>query len=399
MTALQKLTPAEQSLLALLPEGEAKEEFRANGLPHRRVEQWRWSDLRSVLKAPIALSGDYSGETASRISLETALEFVFANGQLVTQPETLPQVIKVSSVVDRQETVEAALPKMAAALVPVTHVLEVSGEVGAPIFLRYLSDGAGMHQTRLRVQMAKGAKATVIEEYQGGEGSWLSNNLSEFLLAEKASLTRILLQEAAPAATTIITGLLDLAKQATYHQTSLAFGGKLARIETQLTHAGENTHATISGAYLLEGGNHLDNTTLVSHLSTEGETGELHKGVLNDQSKGVFQGKFYIAKGAQQTDAQMSHNALLLSEDAEVNAKPELEIYADDVQCADGNTAGALDDDTLFYMRQRGLSEGEARGLLVEAFVAEVLEQVEDETLRSTLLERVQLFMGRRHEF
>ncbi len=142
------------------------------------------------------------------------------------------------------------------------------------------------------------------------------------------------------------------------------------------------TDLRLDGVYLLAGKRHADLTTVVTHAGIDGATGQLTKGVVRDQARGIFQGKIIVAEGADHTDARMGHHALVLSDRAEVDAKPELEIYADDVACAHGNTVGALDDDALFYARQRGIPELEARALLTEAFIGEVIDRIEHEAAR-----------------
>ncbi len=389
------LTPTEQSLLSLLPEGDSAVSLRQQGLPNRRTEEWRWSDMRSALKGPIALSGAYQGDTAQKsLILEDAIELVFANGELINEPRYLPDAIKLSRKSPMSKTMDIPMAKLAAELTQEIHELEIEGEIDRPIIVRYLSDGAGMHQTRVCFKVCSHAKVTIIEEFAGGEGAWLSNALSEFFVAEEAEVTRIILQEAAPDAIAVSTGLMAVAKNASFHQTTIGFGAKLARVETQLAQSEERGNVTLNGAYLLAGKNHLDNTTNVHHLGEACETSELYKGVLKDRGRGIFQGRFYVAREAQQTDASMNHHSMLLSETAEVYAKPKLEIYADDVQCAHGNTSGALDDEALFYMRQRGLSEHQARAMLVSAFLGEVLDDIADEPIREQLTARVEHFMG-----
>ena len=169
----------------------------------------------------------------------------------------------------------------------------------------------------------------------------------------------------------------------------MSLGAKLSRNETHLQFNGTGAHASLNSAALLSGARHSDFTTNVRHRAESCQARQIHKGVARDSARNVFQGKFHVDRAAQKTDAQMTANALLLSDRAEANHKPELEIYADDVECAHGSTAGALDEDALFYLRQRGLSEETARGLLIEAFIGEVIDGVEDEKLRFVLQSRV----------
>jgi Fe-S cluster assembly protein SufD len=162
----------------------------------------------------------------------------------------------------------------------------------------------------------------------------------------------------------------------------VATGARRQRVETRVVHPGGHATLRLDGAYLLAGKRHADLTTVVTHEGLDGATQQLTKGIVRDQARGVFQGKIVVAEGADRTDARMGHHALILSDRAEVDAKPELEIYADDVSCAHGNTVGALDEDALFYAEQRGIPSDEARALLVEAFVAEVSDRIWNEPAR-----------------
>lgn len=178
------------------------------------------------------------------------------------------------------------------------------------------------------------------------------------------------------------TAEVSLAPGARYAQTVLAAGAKRQRIETRLVHPGGGAVARLDGAYVLAGQRHSDQTTEVRHQGRNGECRELVKGVVADQARGVFQGRIVVAHGADGTDAKLGHHALVLSDKAEVDSKPELEIYADDVACAHGNTVGALNEEALFYARARGIPPLEAKRMLTEAFLAEVVERVEDPAAR-----------------
>jgi len=169
----------------------------------------------------------------------------------------------------------------------------------------------------------------------------------------------------------------------------LAVGAGLVRRETRMLMAGEGGEAALSGAYIGRGDALIDNTTFVTHAAENATSQQFFRGVLDDRSRGVFQGKVLVREGAQGTDGQQQHKALLLSDKAEVNAKPELEIYADDVQCAHGATVGALDDDQLFYMRARGLPELQARALLTESFLSEAVEKITHEAVRAAFQEQL----------
>ena len=187
-----------------------------------------------------------------------------------------------------------------------------------------------------------------------------------------------------PDAVIVHTALAALGPEGELSQHALTLGGALARHELRLRQDA-GSRAVLDGLYKLSGRRHCDTTVHVDFTGEGAETSQLVKGVVSGRSRGVFQGKFHVARGAQRTDAKMAHHALILEQGAQANAKPELEIYADDVECAHGNTVGALDDEHLFYLRQRGLTAAQARAVLVEAFAGEVLDRVEDEALRGQL--------------
>ena len=171
---------------------------------------------------------------------------------------------------------------------------------------------------------------------------------------------------------------------ATFEQTQLTFGGAFTRLETRLACMGA-ANVEMSGAYLLDGTRHADITNHIDFAVPGSTVRDAVAGVVSDKARGVFQGKFHVRRPAQQTDAEMRHDALMLSDTAKINAKPELEIYADDVECAHGNTIGQLDENALFYMRQSGIPDGQARAMLLEAFIAARLG--DDETMLASVRE------------
>jgi Fe-S cluster assembly protein SufD len=244
---------------------------------------------------------------------------------------------------------------------------------------------------RIRVEAAEGVEVTLVDT--GLATSGLSTALLEIVVAGGAKVTRITLQDGGSAAIDLVHAHVTIAAGGLYEATALTFGGRFARAETFATLQGQGAHCRIDGAYLLSGNGHADATTRIIHRAEGGTTRELFKGAVKDKARGVFQGKILVERAAQKTDARQNHHALMLSEGAEVDAKPELEIYADDVACAHGNTVGALDESALFYMRQRGIPLVQARALLVQAFVTEVLDIITHEGARDWLSGRVEAWM------
>lgn len=179
-----------------------------------------------------------------------------------------------------------------------------------------------------------------------------------------------------------------------FRQFVLSEGGNLARIETHVDVDGEDARVELNAVYLCGAGRHADLTSVINHHVANGETRQLIKGVARKGGRGVFQGKIVVAKGAQKTDARQYHHGMLLEEGAEIFAKPELMIHADDVQCAHGNTAGGLDERALFYMRSRGVPEAEARALLIESFLVEAIPSGLPEELHNELVDRIRAWLA-----
>jgi Fe-S cluster assembly protein SufD len=190
--------------------------------------------------------------------------------------------------------------------------------------------------------------------------------------------------------------MADVGAHARFNTFLFTTGGAVVRNQLFLNFGGESTIANIRGASLLKGRQHADTTMVVDHAAVGCRSREVFKTVLDDESRGVFQGKIVVRPGAQQTDAKMASHALMLSEEAEADNKPELEIFADDVQCGHGATVGALDEDLLFYLRARGIPTAEAEALLIQAFVGDAVEGIEHAGLREALMEAVAAWLKAR---
>jgi Fe-S cluster assembly protein SufD len=256
---------------------------------------------------------------------------------------------------------------------------------GSPttIALRFVSQASGTaHHSAVALTLEPGAVAVLLESYEGEGEGYVADAAIDIKLGEGARLERIVVVGEAADAVAVSTTDVDLAPGAQFAQTVLTCGAKRQRHETRVHHRGGGAGLRLDGVYLLDGPRHADLTTSVTHEATDGATVQLIKGAVRGASRAVFQGRIMVREGADRTDARMGHHALILSERAEVDAKPELEIYADDVACAHGNTVGALDEQAMFYARSRGIPEAEARALLTEAFVGEVVDRIEHEAAR-----------------
>ena len=329
-------TEAETALIASLAEvsgadasgwvAQLRDATIEQGMPSRRHEMWKWSDLRRA-STSVTTAGTLDVQGASSTELEPA---------------------------------DGA-------------VLDISAHASA---------GASAHA--INVVIKAGRSVRLIERYSG-EANSLGNMHFDITIEAGGKLERVCIQSETPDGIMIASSRVELHEEAHLHQIQISLGGKLTRNECHIIHPGKGATVELNGVYLLDEGLHSDFTNSVQHTGPGGITNQLIKGAVAANARGIFQGKFKVEKAAQQTDAKMTHRALMLDERAEIDAKPELEIYADDVQCAHGNAVGALDDTALFYMRQRGLPEAKARALLIESFLAEPLDGVRDETLRDEL--------------
>ncbi len=350
--------------------------FAGIGLPHRRMEDWKWSDFRARLKVIEAPASDPASDPFAAIDAP-ALQFSPAGLKGGTNARAGLKL----HVRDEAQAFGGAelmpLGAMTAALAggrkgPAALLIEVTGPVQADLRLVFAAARAVVNISRVSVLVRSGGRLHILESHLGGAG--LSAHLCDVTVQEGGSLSRTIFQTGRPDEAQIVTSDIRLDAGAQYTQVTLGFGAGIARLETHLTHQGENANAQIDAAYLAGNGHHVDITTRVRHGARGCTTRQLTKGAVDAGGRGVFQGRFHVPRWVgQKTAADMQHHALLLANGAEVNAKPELEIFADDVECAHGNTCGALDGDQLFYMRQRGLPETEARALLTQAFIAEAL--------------------------
>ncbi len=231
------------------------------------------------------------------------------------------------------------------------------------------------------IVLDEGAQATVVEHHLG-DHAYIANKGYDIEVGNNATLHHYRLQNESQHAYHIATTNVNLAQDASYDGFTLTTGGKVSRNEVHGRILGENSELRVNGAYLLKDQQHGDTTILVDHLQPNGVSNQTFKGILDDHAKGVFQGKVFVDQIAQKTDGYQLNNALMLSETAEMNVKPELEIYADDVRCSHGATTGQIDDGPLFYLRSRGLNEAQARKMLMQAFLGEALDEIRHETVR-----------------
>ena len=208
----------------------------------------------------------------------------------------------------------------------------------------------------------------------------------EYVLSEGVSMLRVMVLDEDPTTTSIRQSTIKLAAGATFKQFVFSTGAGFQRVETHVEHGGHGAHVDLNGAYRLKDTAHFDYTTRITHTAPGGTTRQVVKGLVKDKATGIFQGRITVARGADDTNAEMEHHALILNDGARVRAKPELEIYADDVACSHGNTIGALDEAALFFCQSRGMDVSTARAMLTQAFIAPVIDEVPDEDIRTKVM-------------
>ena len=345
---------------------EAANRFAARGLPHRRVEDWKYSDLKS---APIGEIEKAGSARFTPDTLPTAIVDRYDFESNKPAPDWVRQHLTTASVMSA-----AAL-----AFSETGQAFRVSGEANEPMRLDFHTSG----HTRVLVVLEDGARLTLIEKLEHSAG--LHNIGVDLVLGVGAELTHIRIAEAAPDAVQVEEYAVRVERDGLYRAHLFNGGAKLSRAEFQIKLAGANARAQLSGVSVLGDGAHADVTTHITHAVGHTESTQLFKFVAGGKSRGVYQGRITVEQGADKSDSRQTAKALLMGERAEADLKPELEIFADDVKCAHGAAVGDLDAASLFYLRARGIPEAEARNMLVRAFLEEAVDEIADETLRETV--------------
>jgi len=374
-----------------------------NGLPTRRVESWHYTDLRTLLRE-IPAPSKAANARQVRPFIDGSLVLPLLDGRYVS-PQNISGVT-VSSYRDELMSGRAAetlKPKAAddiiglmnSAFVMDGYVISIAPEteVGQIIELQSVQEGGQIHD-RSVIDFGAGAKATIIDRQLGsGDKPGLSSALTNIKLADNAEITWIVLQEKGADDTHLGQIRAELGAGATLKLYIVNTGGKLVRQEVDVAAAGEGAHFDLRGINLLAGQSHTDITLTLGHTVPNTTSQEIIRNVVLDRARGVFQGQIRVAREAQKTDAQMACNTLLLSDEGEFDAKPELEIFADDVICAHGATVIDLDPVHMFYLKARGITEKSARSLLINGFVDELVDELENETISDALKTRIESWL------
>ncbi len=392
---------------------EAFDAFEAQGVPGRKDEDWRYTNVtklaRHSFEAAIELEAD---EVRSAVDAATRADpsghaAVFVDGRLFQGAASKDAPVRVTSLT--AELADGGAADLARSALG--QLIDLKAQPFAALQTALLEDGAlveiaaghdaqqpvhvlflqtsGAERTRLAcprllVRAGRGARARIVQHFATvGEGVSLSLPVCEAFVEDNAELDLVTIQAQRTGSILISDTRARTGRDARFHSHCLSLGGGLIRNDLGVLLADTGGHATLNGLFLASDDEHMDNHTLVDHAVPHCSSAELYKGILADRSRGVFRGRVLVRPGAQKTDATQSNPNLLLSNDAEIDTKPQLEIHADDVKCSHGSTIGQLDPDALFFLRARGLDERSARAVLARGFAHAITDALPGETLQS----------------
>ena len=385
------------------------------GMPNKRNEKWHYSDLRAYRdtvfqQAPAAKN---TPPLPDALTTETSARLVFINGRfsedmsdmgdLWQAAQVRPLANHLMSNMDRVDELvrgQDAITCLNTALMRDGMVLSVPAgvEIDDPVEILHIassSDTAGCH-IRHVIELGEGASLTLIERYIGDDSSYWTNSVLQARISEGAHFKHIRLQEEGSNALHTAKVFANVGAEANYTATNINLGGALSRIEVNARLLIDSASATVNGVALAASGQSHDTYTQLEHLMPGTTSDQLFRTVADKHGKTSFQGKVTVAKDAQKTVADQSFKALIFDKTAEANAKPELEILADDVKCSHGATVGQLDEKAIFYLTSRGIDPATARQMLVEAFTADALKAIQQDDVKEALLARINTWMAAR---
>ena len=398
----------------------AMQQFEASGFPSTSEEEWRFTNLAPIARIPFRLAAPHHAPIAHRFAMPHAIELVFVNGHFspqLSRLNKLPRNARIqpisAALQDNGNVLEPQLARHASIESKSNPFIALNtgfiregaylhvprgAMVETPIHLQFISTASReptVSHPRVLIVLEDGAAATVVESYVGSgeKGTYLTNSVTEIVLAANSHLDHCRLQQESLEAYHLATVQATLGRSANCISHSAAIGSALARTDFNVLLNGEFANATLNGLVIASGSQHIDNHTLLHHEKANCPSHELYKHVIDGKATGVFKGKIFVQKDAQKTDSKQTSKSLLLSDDATMHSQPALEIYADDVKCTHGSTTGPVDEDQVFYLRSRGVSAEAARHLLTYAFAADITRRIKVEPVRSLLED----FMAAQH--
>jgi Fe-S cluster assembly protein SufD len=399
--------------------------FAKQGLPHRRIEDWKYTDLRALMRDAKPLAAPPDAAAKARVKDAGGLlddiearRLVFVDGVFVPELSDLRYLepgLAIGSLAQALSDGDPILAAHLGRLAPANDIavalntafmgdgavirIAADATIEHPLHLLFVvSDKPAATFVRSLVVIEQGARAMLMESHEGPAGSdYQVNAALELFAGDRAHVDHVKIIGEGADALHVSTLAAAVGAHARFNSFTFTAGGAVVRNQLFLKFDGEGTVAGIRGATLLKGSQHADTTLIADHIARDCQSRDVFKTVLDDEGHGVFQGRIIVRPHAQKTDAKMMTQALLLSERAEADNKPELEIFADDVQCGHGATAGALDDDLKFYLMARGIPPAEAEALLIQAFLGEAIEGIEHAGLREALMETIAKWLRERN--
>ncbi|HQR05410.1 MAG TPA: Fe-S cluster assembly protein SufD [Gemmatales bacterium] len=389
--------------------------FDQLGFPGSRDEEWRFTPLTSLFQHPFVPAISHHGIDLPELKQQLpawkeAWQIVSVDGFVEDTLSRLSGLPTGCTVMSLSEAIKARPDQVEAALARHAHFenntfaalntafvqdgvfihLAKNCVVEQPIHLAFIESGRGrMSFPRILVVAEKHSQATIIETYQTlGEQADCTTAVSEYILADEARLDHYRLNEASKKTFHFASQHTRLARGSYFRSHCFTLGGGLVRNDLFACFTAENGECTLNGLYTVDGSRLIDNHTTIDHAMPHCNSHEVYKGIIAGKGKGVFNGKIFVRQDAQKTDAKQTNQTLLLSPDAMIDTKPQLEIFADDVKCTHGATVGQLDAEMMFYLRSRGLGKDEAQGILTYAFANDIIGKVEVPALRDILEKR-----------
>jgi len=404
---------------------QAFEAYERLGLPHRRLEDWKYTDLRALMREvlPLAPAPDGSALQRAKAALASlpkldACRLVLVDGVFASslsdltslesgiRVQTLREILQDNSNPARVEllndgAISGPMLALNSAMATDGIVIAVAEGIALkkPIHIVHVTTRAkAAIYTRSALRFGNGARANLLESFVAADGvaAYQVNDAITMSLGEGVRLEHVRLMADSPEAINITNAILTIGANAGLTTFNMTTGGSLSRYQGNLVFAGEGAEVTVNGVNLLKDRQHADTTLFLDHAVPYCRSREVFRAVVDDRAHSVFQGRIIVQPRAQKTDAKMMTRALLLSDEAEADNKPELEIFADDVTCGHGATAGALDESLLFYLRARGLSEKQAQAMLIQAFVGEAIESIASDALRELAIATAQHWLEAR---
>jgi Fe-S cluster assembly protein SufD len=382
--------------------------FAAAGLPTRRVEAWHYTDLRAsmadaapILPAPTREDVEAArGRLARRERFASGAEVVLLGGRFIADlSDRLPPGVSIAEGPVPAAGVDDPLAALNEAMSPPGCTISVSreAEIVEPITIVHLANEASSYAvySRIAIVLDAGVQASFVEIFEGAHAGVQRHAATAITLAEGARASHIAVV-GDEAGLHIETQIFELGETAELSAFGLVSGGELSRRQIFVRMTGKEARVSLGGLALIDGARRADTTLQVVHAAPAGTSREFYRTIVDDDAVGVFQGKIIVEKAAQKTDGAMKSQAILLSPRAQMNGKPELEIFADDVVCGHGATVASLDPEHLFYLQSRGIPNSDAKRMLLEAFGGESIDRVEDKLLVDALRARLSAWLGNR---